>query len=158
MHSSELRLHQNCAFNCPSFLHRGVWNTYFKKIHLSLLYTIFYYIFYTYIYIYCCYMYIYIYTYTNIYIYTYIGPMVPFRLPGPELRYKSSGVFRIQTSDVRGPFRTPNPRKSQKKWSVRKLFTLLGHFLKMFEKCSKIHLTYVPIYSQIHRIRIRYSK
>ena len=31
-------------------------------------------------------------------------------------------------------------------------------FLKFSKKCSKIHLTYVPIYSQIHRIRIRYSK
>ena len=58
-------------------------------------------------------------------------------VPGPELRYKSSGVFRIQTSDVRGPFRTQNPRKSQKQWSVRKLFTLLGCFLNFFEKMFK---------------------
>ena len=33
-----------------------------------------------------------------------------------------------QFFDVRGPFRTPNPQTSQKKWSVRELVTLLGFF------------------------------
>jgi hypothetical protein len=67
--------------------------------------------------------------------------------------------------DVRGPFRTPNPNKSQTKWSVRRLFTLLGHFLKMFEKmfkhtfnlCSHIELnTQNP--NTIFKITIYYSK
>ena len=41
--------------------------------------------------------------------------MVLFRPPGPELRYKSSGVFRIQTSDVRdhlGPKITEHLKKN----------------------------------------------
>ena len=34
-----------------------------------------------------------------------------------------------------------------------------SHFWNIFEiKCSNISLKYVPIYSKIHRIRIRYSK
>ena len=47
--------------------------------------------------------------------------------------YPSEGCF----SDVRGPFRTPNPKQSQNKWSVRKLFTLLRHFLNIFEEMFK---------------------
>ena len=51
---------------------------------------------------------------------------------------------------VRGPFRNPNPQQSQTKWSVRELFTLLGHFSKFLEKllkntfnpCSHIELKY----------------
>ena len=46
---------------------------------------------------------------------------------------------------VRGPFRTPNPKTSQRKWSVLKLFTFLRHFWIFSKKCSKKHLTDVPI-------------
>ena len=50
------------------------------------------------------------------------------------------GVF----SDVRGPTRTQNLQQPKNKWSVRKLFTFLGHFCKQLKKKTKIHLTYVP--------------
>ena len=43
-----------------------------------------------------------------------------------------------------------------RKYFVRKLFTLLGNCSIFFLR--KICLNNVPIYSQIHRIRIRYSK
>ena len=66
------------------------------------------------------------------YIYTYIGPMVPLRVPGPELRYKSSGVFRIQTSDVRGPFRIQDTRTSQKNGQYENC----AHFCDAFFICS----------------------
>ena len=69
---------------------------------------------------------------------------------------------------VRGPFRTPNPQNI-KKWSVRKLFTLLGHFLivcldlvgKMFKNtfspCSYIELnTQTP--NTIFKIEFYYTK
>ena len=59
--------------------------------------------------------------------------------------YVQSGPERESPVNLEDPFRTQRPKRSKQKWSVRKLFTLLRHFLKMFEKCSNVHLTYVPI-------------
>ena len=42
-------------------------------------------------------------------------------------------LFFIDLCDIRGPFRTQNPRTSQNKWSYEICCTLLGHWLKMFE-------------------------
>ena len=56
----------------------------------------------------------YIYILNDIYIYIYTP---------------SEGCF----SNVRGPFKTQNAQ-NLKKWSVRKLFTLLRHFLKKSRK------------------------
>ena len=42
-------------------------------------------------------------------------------------------------TDHFGPFRTQHPKNISNKWSVRKLFTRLEHFLQMFENNRKKH-------------------
>ena len=53
-----------------------------------------------------------------------------------------------------GPFRTPSPKQILSTEIVH----TSGTFLIFFEKCQTLFFNHVPIYSQIHRIRIRYSK
>ena len=66
---------------------------------------------------------------------------------------KKNNLVKIQ----RG-LRTNNPHKSQKQRS----YGNCSHFWEVFdqfvEKCWNISSKYDPIYSKIHRIRIRYSK
>ena len=68
--------------------------------------------------------------------------------------YPSEGCF----SDVRGPFGTKNPKNILQNTSYENCSHFWNIFSKNLKTCRKLLLDYVPIYNQIHRIRIRYSK
>ena len=90
-------------------------------------------------------MYIYIYIYIYLYIYK---------------KYIHIYIYDVLNClFIRGPFRTTNPRyescshfcETFRFWGVEK--SIYG-----VDKCRTISLKYVPIYRNIHRIQIRYTK